>query len=407
MTVTSFFSSRKANSSAPPPRIDNSSASFEPGMREGEETVVYRPKDAHSGRDGAEEAETGKRDPRYVNANSSSDILHVTQRKLANAEEQLELEAATDKIPERWSRREALSAIAMPIGTRTSELKEAQTYLNNQTNILVRQSCKVWTINSEIFNLATNIIDLFEEGKKTDLFERNEQRDVVDRCSRIAKGAIGGLLYDFNCQIDEALNIRDPIVPESSVPLQLALQTILVAWTLEVFGTAGSLLDGHGELKDVYNLIQRQEEQSISSQWRAIAFRATKRLRKSSVNRAVERIMSVLIISGLSTTTSPTIPKSQKRWQKAFTALKKYFWLLKRSCAVDHFLRYGFEKVLCTVGLGLQRTTMKKTADKTFLPEIELLKRPEVVLESLLDDFKKPVDSEYGQMIPTRIRITG
>lgn len=54
------------------------------------------------------------------------------------------------------------------------------------------------------------------------------------------------------------------------------------------------------------------------------------------------------------------------------------------------------QRILCTVGLGLRKTTTKKTTDSgIFYLHTDLLKRPEVALIGLLDNFRKPVDPDF------------
>ena len=146
---------------------------------------------------------------------------------------------------------------------RTSELQEAQTFLNKLdeypgSTVLQR----VEEINSEMFNLATHFVDIYEHGHKLDLWERNREDLQVffERCSQIARGALGEPLYGFNCQIEGAMAIRDPILPDSLVILQVALQSILVSWTTQIFGKAGALPGAHDELGGVYNLIRSSGE---------------------------------------------------------------------------------------------------------------------------------------------------
>lgn len=54
------------------------------------------------------------------------------------------------------------------------------------------------------------------------------------------------------------------------------------------------------------------------------------------------------------------------------------------------------QRVLCTVGLGLRRTTTRETADsKEYYLQTDLLKRPEVALVGLLDSFSQPIDPDF------------
>jgi hypothetical protein len=85
-------------------------------------------------------------------------------------------------------------------------------------------------LNSEISNTATTIIDLFKRGAKADRGEIDDEWKFLDLCSEVAKGCIGEKLYVYNCQVDGSLELREPVNPKNWIPLQLALQCVLVGW---------------------------------------------------------------------------------------------------------------------------------------------------------------------------------
>lgn len=85
-------------------------------------------------------------------------------------------------------------------------------------------------LNSEIFNTATAISELFKRSAKADRDEIDDEWKFLGPCSEVAKGCIGEKLYVYNCQVDGSLGFREPVNPKNWIPLQLALQYVLVGW---------------------------------------------------------------------------------------------------------------------------------------------------------------------------------
>lgn len=158
-------------------------------------------------------------------------------------------------MEKRYSQLQAL------LDQRTQELKESQTYLNKPDeypeSVVVK---KVEDINTRMFNMTMSIVDLFERSPKMDLEETFVQEECINRCRRLARSAIGELLYSTNCQVDEAILHRLPIVPEDSLPMQLALRCILVKWATRVIGTPGTF-PANNEATDLYKSVR------VRGQW--------------------------------------------------------------------------------------------------------------------------------------------
>ena len=93
-------------------------------------------------------------------------------------------------------------------------------------------------LNSEIFSTATTISDLFKGGAKADKDEIDDEWQFLGDCSEMAKRCIGEQLYVYNCQVDGSLGLREPVNPKNWIPLQLALQCVLVRWCSYVIGEA-------------------------------------------------------------------------------------------------------------------------------------------------------------------------
>ncbi|KDR69813.1 hypothetical protein GALMADRAFT_910706 [Galerina marginata CBS 339.88] len=314
---------------------------------------------------------------------------------------------------------------------RTVELRDAKRYMKQPDehpgSMILK---KLEGVNSEIFNTATSLNDLLERSEKSNLDETIMQKLFLDNCREAAMQAVGELLYSVNCQIDDAAILRDAIVPEESMPLQLALQCVLIKWAVKVVGAAGTFPGDDGGLKRVYEMVRSREEKSVSSQWRVIAYGATNHLEESSIDTVVCEIMSVLCISGLSTKqpgylqAAEKVHRRVKNIEKMLLSLKAAIHegitssdmevvsmdsgaaydpqtMVDRYSTGPNFSAPGLgnseDQVLCTVGMGLRKTTMERVAQKTFQQDSELIKLPEVVLVTILRDFKLPTEAGYDE----------
>lgn len=192
----------------------------------------------------AEEADISRKENKFAVGSRIAELKSTNQQ----TEERL---LAMEK---RYSQLQSL------LDQRTQELKESQTYLKKPDEFpgfaIVK---KVEAINSEIFNIAMSIVDLFERCPKMDLEETFVQEIFINQCRGAARLVIGDLLYFVNCQIDEAILYRLPIVPEDSTPMQLALRYILVKWAVKVVGIPGTF-PGKDEVTNLYRQIRARGE---------------------------------------------------------------------------------------------------------------------------------------------------
>jgi len=114
-------------------------------------------------------------------------------------------------------------------------------------------------LNSEIFAMAAAIKNLFEGSDKADYNETFDNWEFFEDRSDIAKGCIGDHLYLYNCQIETSMGLREQAVnPKDWIPLQLALQCVLVGWCSYVVGISGPVPGGGEALKgrDETNRVQ-------------------------------------------------------------------------------------------------------------------------------------------------------
>jgi hypothetical protein len=145
---------------------------------------------------------------------------------------------------------------------KTTELSKAQAYSTKPDDLPGSDIIDmVKLLNAEIFNTATAISDLFERSAKADYEETMAKREFFDVCRNVAKACIGEQLYVYNCQVDESMALRRQAAnPEDWIPLQLALQCVLVGWCSYVAGNVGPI-PGDGEaLQRCYEKIRVRGE---------------------------------------------------------------------------------------------------------------------------------------------------
>jgi len=159
-----------------------------------------------------------------------------------------ELEGANKWKDERIKELEKqLSQMQRLFEIKAAELVEAQAYASKPDDISGSDVIgMVKLLNSEIFNTAKAISGLFERNKKADYDETFDKWEFFNDCMDIAKEYIGEKLYEYNCQVDGSMDLRNPINPQDWIPLELALQCILVGWCSYVAGTIGPV-PGDGE----------------------------------------------------------------------------------------------------------------------------------------------------------------
>ncbi|CAA7260306.1 unnamed protein product [Cyclocybe aegerita] len=267
-------------------------------------------------------------------------------------------------------------------------------------------------LNSEIFNAATSINDLYEQSGKMDLMEMGEKLEVFNHARIVAKAAIGEQLYSANCQIDEALGYADPSNPEEPLPLQLTMQRILIQWCSHLLRGFGSSAVGQA-LDVTYRVVRSIEEPSVSAKWRVIAAAALRQQEESCIPGVADAIMAVLCICGISTVTEE-FPKVRQKVGTRLGYLEKMALKLRTAMREgitssdmevisldsdtpfnpqemkDFFSNRRPDKkelgkgILCTVGLGLQKATRKRGDHGQIQEEIFVMKLPEVALLSAL-----------------------
>jgi len=159
-----------------------------------------------------------------------------------------ELEASNRQKDEKIKELEKQMLMAQRLlEIKATELSKAQAYTTKPDDFPGLDIIDmVKLLNSEIFNTATAISDMFEGSAKAASEEVVGKRVFLDEYREMAKKCIGERLYAYNCQIDESMALRQPVNPKDWIPLQLALQCVLVGWCLYVAGTIGPV-PGDGE----------------------------------------------------------------------------------------------------------------------------------------------------------------
>ncbi|KAJ3504522.1 hypothetical protein NLJ89_g7892 [Agrocybe chaxingu] len=305
------------------------------------------------------------------------------------------------------------SLLQQLLNQRTAELNEAQSYLNKLDDYPGSTILEmVEGLNSEIFNAATSINSLYERSGKMDLMEIGEKLEVFNHARIVAKAAIGEHLYSANCQIDEALGYADPSNPEEPLPLQLALQRILIQWCSHLLSGFGSSAVGQA-LDATYRIVRSIEEPSVSAKWRTITAAALRQQEENCIPGVADAIMAVLCICGISTVTEE-FPKVKQKVATRLAYLEKMALKLRTAMlegiassdmeiiSVDSDTPFDppamtdifsggrpskkelGKGVLCTVGLGLRKATTRRANQGAMQEESFVMKLPEVVLISAL-----------------------
>ncbi|KJA20627.1 hypothetical protein HYPSUDRAFT_782802 [Hypholoma sublateritium FD-334 SS-4] len=319
--------------------------------------------------------------------------LRMVQAKLRSAEEK---QAQLTKLLE----------------VRTADLNGAQTFLTTAdaysgADVIAMTEA----LNSEIFQTAAYMAELIEDGsmqatpqERSKLVEKygNNLERYVRR--EVGEGLWGHLQSHYT-------NIRT-----EPLPLQLAFQSILTRWCgyhLRTF-TLGSFGDF---LEKLYQRIRDTETQPIAGRWRAITSGKIASFKEAtSVNLLVDSVLSMLYFCGWSPASEQS-KKSLLSVQHMVFAIEKLMTQLKAATkegitTVDmeaFVVSYGSplssdmedvyaenggsqgsvadktgKRVLCTVGLGLRRTIVKRNEAEQPEHRAEILLKTKVALTSVL-----------------------
>ena len=142
----------------------------------------------------------------------------------------------------------------------TTELAAAQAYAPKPDEYPGQDILRmVEGLNDRIFNTARSIHDLSAKVPRVDCFEMMlEEPNYRERYVDLATKAIGEGLYKLTSQMEDSLAYRDPDTPPQFLPLDLALQFILVQWCSTVVSMFQTIPDAGSVLAEAYEDIRRQ-----------------------------------------------------------------------------------------------------------------------------------------------------
>lgn len=311
---------------------------------------------------------------------------------------------------------------------RTADLNGAQTFLTTAdaysgADVIAMADA----LNSEIFQTAAYMAELIEDDSMQ--ATPQEQSKLVEKCrnnlERYVRREIGEGLWSH-------LQSHYSNIRTEPLPLQLAFQCILTRWCgyhLRAFmlGSFGDALDKlYQRIRETGMLVIRNlaisltsfsETQPIAGRWRAITSSKIASFKEaSSVNILIDSVLSMLYFCGWSPSSEQS-KKSLLSVQHMVFAIEKLMTQLKAATKegvttvdMEAFVvssgapfssdmedvyaenagshggasdKTG-KRVLCTVGLGLRRTIVKRNEAEQPERRAEVLLKTKVALTSVL-----------------------
>lgn len=148
----------------------------------------------------------------------------------------------------------------------TMELAAAQAYAPKPDEYPGRDILRmVEGLNDSIFNTARSIHDLSAKVPRTNYYEMIlDEPNYRERYVDLATKAIGEGLYKFTSRMDHGLGERDPGTPEQFLPLDLALQSLLVQWCSRVVSIFHTIADAGNMLAEAYEDIRSRGRSLIT-----------------------------------------------------------------------------------------------------------------------------------------------
>lgn len=326
---------------------------------------------------------------------------------------------------------------------RTADLKSAEVFLTTADQYSGSDIINmVNVLNAEIFQVAAYIAELLEDPST--VATEDDRKKNLQKYTPSVEGArkeIGDILFAYF--LDKGSHVRvDPL------PVQLAIQSLLSRWCA-IMVNHFCHTNTHSDLTRLYQEIQNSgmlsrskfesniyhplaEVQAVSGRWRAITYSHIKALDNQTFSDEVLNMaIGLLCLCGWSLYS----PRSQKvilAMQQMVKALEK-LWQQLRSATkegvttadIDVFF-IDFNRpyddaemedmyvdtssksttqiapemhVLCTVGLGLKRTVMKRVAGRTPEKREDILIKPKVALKTILRDIASITDNTKGKQV--------
>ncbi|KIM36861.1 hypothetical protein M413DRAFT_31264 [Hebeloma cylindrosporum] len=305
---------------------------------------------------------------------------------------------------------------------RTADLKGVETFLTTADEYSGAEiMMMVESLNGEIFQISAFMAETLESESQAAAPEEHAKNITYFRKALdIARKHIGASL--FSHLKDNAAKVR-----ADALPLQLGLQALLTTWcTITVRAWIASAFDG--DLQILYHHVRNSNGQSIAGRWRAITCAQTRTL--SNVvqqNRVMDTLLGLMCLCEWSTS-GPESQKVAGSLRQMIARIEDMCIRLKRATKegitntdmevfiveagkqfdesmedmyadalgkkpVENVERRRREKTLCTVSMGLRKTSAKRIEGQKPSIQTDVLIKPKVALASVL------LDGEEGGMI--------
>ncbi|KAF8802606.1 hypothetical protein BYT27DRAFT_7112082 [Phlegmacium glaucopus] len=296
---------------------------------------------------------------------------------------------------------------------RTADLKGAQAFLTTVDRYAGAEIMKmVEALNAEIFQGAALISELL--GDETTIIEQRKD-------GRSIQGVKDTLAQHIGLELLQHLSTKSKQVQSDPLPLQLAVQAILTSWCIAMvdrFCTGPASND----LREIYRRIWESEPQAVAGRWRAMTMAQAKYVDSTTTKDAVIKMLSNLLYLCGSPMANVSSQKTHLCLQQVVSTIMDMWMQLRiaiyegvtttemklfgarpndtyRDAVMNDIYadtedvhvqqpNLGKEtgRILCTVGMGLQRCVVKQNGDGTMSVQRDTTLKAKVAFPSVLFD---------------------
>ncbi|PPR01393.1 hypothetical protein CVT24_006230 [Panaeolus cyanescens] len=335
-------------------------------------------------------------------------------------DENRELHRRTQYLEQRMREERSISSqqcaqLQELLDVRTKDLNHAQAFLtltDTYSGSDVRKM--VEALNAEIFQASAFIADLLEGspvGRATKLgWEECLPAASIEPLARV----IGDRLMSI-------IAVRGPALREDTLPVQLAVQTSLVQWSLGLVNNFGDGTFGR-QLEELYHRIRETETQAVAARWRVMTSKSvvkSSRISADGFDSLVLGILGLLRMGGWDDTNhesmivniTGTLADVENQAMKIKAAIREHIMscdmYLTAVSPEDRFDQAAMEdgyptgrrkasgrqltgqEVLCAVGLGLTKSTNLPSDDGQYASRQEVILRSKVALTSIASSLER------------------
>ncbi|KAF9473070.1 hypothetical protein BDN70DRAFT_900059 [Pholiota conissans] len=354
--------------------------------------------------------------------NEQAAAKKIADLEAANRKKDDELRVAQSRLRASEEKQSNLSKL---LEVRTADLNGVERFLTTADAYSGAEIiAMVETLNAEIFQTAAYMAELIEDESMA--AGTHERMKNVERNRQMLEGQ---LRHDLGEDLWQYFQKKYIDIRREPLPLQLAFQCILSMWSTMKIRT---FLFGHfgDQLDKVYKMIRESEAQAVAGRWRALTNAQLNSLKDDyPPNVVVDILLNMLFFCGWSAS-SDKAKKAMLLMQQMVFNIEKMANQIKvatkegiTTADLDVFVvqageplkdgmediysdnagwdAYSFQmnnkRVLCTVGMGLRRTTVKLTEGRPPEYKGEILLKPKVALVSVLDSTRDGMELIKGR----------